>query len=174
MQAATAAAIGVDAFYAAVKDRIHVPERTARAWRKNGTARHRQIAEVLRLGFVLTPRVANQMRTVLHDIMRFRDQAVHPSGSLGQPHLHPELQRGMEWRFVTFRFTLVKTVVSLAVSLVAQLLFVPRSKHTPLVAYCDGLKPEIVPLLHRLERRYGPLFVRDPTHKGPPVEDGAV
>lgn len=174
MQAAVAGAIAMDALYAMVKDRVVLPAGLTRTWKKNRTPRHRQMAEVFRRAFLMDHRTANQLRVVLNDIMRFRDQAVHPSGTLAAPHFHPELRRAMEWRFVTFRFALVKTLVSLSLSTIAQLCFAPKPEHADLVRYCADLRPVAVNLLYAFERRYGRQFERAGNHKGPPEEAQAV
>jgi hypothetical protein len=55
MQASMAAAIAFDAFYACILSRIKLPRAQIEQWRTNRTARHRQIAEVVRRAFRLRP-----------------------------------------------------------------------------------------------------------------------
>lgn len=92
MQAIMAAAIAVDPFYAALRGKISIPEETIQAWREQRTARHKQIAEVLRRAFALPPRGTVVPRNNLNEIFRHRDLAVHPSGNVAATVFHPELQ----------------------------------------------------------------------------------
>lgn len=103
MQAIMAAAIVVDSFYAALRDRTILSEETIQAWRKNKTARYKQIVEVLRGAFSIVPRDCVKLRKTLHEIFKVRDMAVHPTGNVSAPVFHPELQIGVEWRFALFR-----------------------------------------------------------------------
>jgi hypothetical protein len=48
-----AAAIAIDAFYATIKNKTNIPEETFHIWKEKKTARHTQIAEVLRQAFFL-------------------------------------------------------------------------------------------------------------------------
>lgn len=103
VQAIMAVAITWDALYAVLREHVIIPPAMAEKWRRGGTARYSQIAEVVRRGFSLKPKGASQIRRNLKEIFRYRDMAVHPSGKIAAPILHPELDVGMEWRFVYFR-----------------------------------------------------------------------
>jgi hypothetical protein len=122
MQAITAAAIAMDAFYGCVKERIEIPQETRDIWRKNRTARHAHVSEVLRLAFRIGPKSFARLRTTVKEIMRFRDLAVHPSGEHDAPVLHPALKVGVEQRFVAFSSENAQQATSLAISIIAQLL----------------------------------------------------
>lgn len=47
--------------------------------------------------FTFKPKGASALRANLKAIYRYRDLAVHPSGRIEAPMLHPELDLGMEW-----------------------------------------------------------------------------
>ncbi len=65
MQAVMASGIAIDAYYASIKEHIKIPKRTLDAWRANGTARYKQIAEVMRIGFHLSNESSKHLRNVL-------------------------------------------------------------------------------------------------------------
>ncbi len=161
MQAIMAGAIAVDAFYANIKGLIVVPEDLTRTWRENKTARYKQIAEVMRRAFQISPDNAKQLRDVLKEIFRFRDLSVHPSGQAGRPTWHPELEVNTEWRFVAFCFLNAQQLVGSALSLIAQATIKPQDKSPELKRYCQGASARVVPLLSQWEARYGELFERN-------------
>lgn len=117
MQAIIAAAISIDAFYANLKDHLIVAvptlRRSARVtqWLRRifrsrnprRAPRHAQIAEAIRRAFRLKKEGTAVLKNNLQQLFHFRDLAVHPSGEIQAPILHPELNVAMEWRFVFFR-----------------------------------------------------------------------
>ncbi len=161
MQAITASAIAVDAFYAAVKERIQVPAELSSASKVKGTARYKQISEILRVAFSIGPKSHQQVRATLKEVMRFRDWAVHPPAKIGAPVFHPELNKSTEWRFVAYRFQNAKSAVNVVLSLVAQLVTKPKEKYPRLQQYCDGLRRSMSPLVEKWENRYDMLYVRE-------------
>ncbi|MBW4420381.1 MAG: hypothetical protein KME13_14295 [Myxacorys californica WJT36-NPBG1] len=160
MQAIMSGAIAVDAFYASVKDKISLPEELTKSWSKNKTARNMQIAEVMRRAFLMGESSFHQVRDHLKEIMRLRGMAVHPSGKIDEPILHPELHQGIEWRFVTFSYPNAKLVVGACLSLVAQLVLRPRNEFESLKSYCNALEPKISSLVRLWEERFGELYER--------------
>jgi hypothetical protein len=82
MQAMMAAAIAIDSFYAALRDKTNIPEETIKSWRAKSTARYKQITEIIRRAFSLSPRYCVGLRNCLKEIFKFRDLAVHPSGNI--------------------------------------------------------------------------------------------
>lgn len=114
MQAIMAAAIAVDAFFAMVKPHVNLPPSLVTRWRDRRTARYSQVTEVLRRVFRLRPAGVQALRTNLKEIYRLRDLAVHPSGKIEAPVLHPELGVGVEWRFAYFRAANAETLVNAA------------------------------------------------------------
>jgi hypothetical protein len=103
MQAIMAAAISWDALYAILREHVTIPPAMAEKWRRGRTARYTQVAEIVRRAFLLKPKGASLLRSNLKALYSYRDMAVHPSGKIAAPLLHPELDVGMEWRFVYFR-----------------------------------------------------------------------
>ena len=98
----SAAAFAIDAFYASVKERYraHPDEQL---WKTNNLARYKQIIETLRWVWKIKPAPTKTMRDWLKMIFRFRDWAVHPPADFREAILRPDIDRGVEWRFVVFR-----------------------------------------------------------------------
>jgi hypothetical protein len=121
MQAIMAAAIALESFYAIVQHNIEIPEELKTTWRTKRTARFKQVSEVLRRAFRLKPKGVAALRQNLREIYRFRDLAVHPSGKIHAPILHPELNTGVEWRFAFFRASNAEMIVNAATETIWQL-----------------------------------------------------
>jgi hypothetical protein len=169
------AAIAIDAFYAAVKRHIELPESLTAAWRNKRTARHRQITEVLRRAFVISPNGGRQLRDIVRELFRYRDLAVHPSAGSAEPVWHPDLNFGAEWRFVAFRLHNAKALAGATLSVIAQLLSRPRSTYPRLATYAAAAGTRIGPIVERWEARYGQLLRRDADPQAPaPPQEGAV
>lgn len=160
MQAMAAAAIAVDALYASIKERVEVPQSTVEAWRKNRTARFKQIAEVFRLGFQIGPKSYKQLASMLRELFRFRDWAVHPPSKASAPVLRVDIGKATEWRFAAFRFENARPAVQMALSMSAQLASRPKPKFPDLVQHCAGLQQMLAPLVSEWEARYGELSPR--------------
>ena len=73
MQTIMASAVAMDAYYANAKERIAIPDELIQTWRKNGTARYRQIAEALRRAFLMSEDSAKQIRVILKQNFGFRE-----------------------------------------------------------------------------------------------------
>jgi hypothetical protein len=103
VQAAVAAATFFEALYAATLDRLptkpkaHIPGNRRQS-------RYSRVTEQLRMSFGLRKHGTANLRSVLRQIYSFRDEAVHPSAKFEQPLLHPQLQVGVERRFVMFNY----------------------------------------------------------------------
>lgn len=135
MQAIMAAAISWDAAYAVLREHVTIPPNTLEKWRKGRTARYTQVAEVVRRAFTLKPKGALMLRNNLKELYRYRDLAVHPSGKIEAPLLHPELKLGMEWRFVYFRATNAELAVMAAAAMLWDLAHNGRSKDPKISEY---------------------------------------
>lgn len=147
MQAMVAAAIALDALYAAVKGRVNIPSQQQKAWKENKkTARWKQMAEVIRISFDVSGNGFDTIRTHLDQVMKFRGWAVHPPAEQTAPVLHPDINRGVEWRFVAFRYSNAVTTVRIALSLANQLVMKPKIKFPALVDYCESMKKALEPL----------------------------
>lgn len=139
MQAIMAAAIAWDALYAVLREHVTIPPAMAEKWRKGRTARYTQVAETVRRAFSLKPNGASALRSNLKEIYRYRDLAVHPSGKIEAPLLHPELDLGMEWRFVYFRASNAELAVMAGTAMLWDLAHNGRSKDSKISEYQKNL-----------------------------------
>ena len=135
MQAITSAAIAWDAFYSILLQNVKVPQSIIEKWRSGRTARYSQVAEIVRRAFSLNPKNAAILRANLKEIYRFRDIAVHPSGKIKAALLHPELNIGVEWRFVYFRATNAELAVSAAAAMLWELAHDGKAKDIKIIEY---------------------------------------
>jgi hypothetical protein len=140
MQAVMAAAIALDALYQTLCDKIKLPDYLMEVWKKNGTSRHRRIAEVARRAFSLTQEGSAILRQDVKEIFRFRDMAVHPAGKTAAPVLHPELQVGVEWRLDAFRADNARLIVQQTNKRILELVTSGRPSTPELALYADSLR----------------------------------
>lgn len=159
MQAIMASAVAMDAYYASVKDRIDLPKDLSRVWRQKGTARYKQIAEVLRRAFPMPQKNAKRLRDIIKQNMSFRDKAIHPSSGATAPALHAELNKVTDWRYATFRYNNAKVITGVTLSIIAQTARLKdKIKFDALRTYCNQLIQKIEPTVQNWEERYGKLF----------------
>lgn len=159
MQGLIACAIALDAFYAAIKPHIDIPEPVVQAWRDNRTARYRQIVEVLRRAFRIGRRSCTAIRQLVKEVYQLRDRAVHPPMEFSQPILHPQLQLGMEWRFVVFRFENARNATAGVLSVIYQL--TDKARDIPeVVERCRVIRERLTPLVAAWEAHFGAVYER--------------
>lgn len=115
-------------------------------WRSKKTSRYSQITEVLRRGFHLKSNGTAILRQNLKEIYRFRDLAVHPSGKIQAPLLHPEIDVGVDWCFVHFRAQNAETIVTAAIGMLWDLANNGRPTDNKIVEYIKGLRPRLAEL----------------------------
>ena len=135
MQAIMAAAIAWDAFYSILRQNVKIPQSLIERWRSGRTARYSQVTEIVRRAFSLNPKKTSTLRANLKEIYRFRDLAVHPSGQIEAALLHPELNIGVEWRFVYFQATNAELAVSGAAAMLWVLAHDGKAKDTKIIEY---------------------------------------
>jgi hypothetical protein len=159
MQTIMASAIAIDAYYSNIKERSSIPDKLVQTWKKNGTARYKQVAEVFRRAFLIPEKPANQLRDILKEIFSFRDKAVHPPSGTTAAVLHPELNKVSDWRYATFRNYNARAIVKMTLSIVDQTSRKPNTeKHKKLELYCQAVVAYIDPLVKRWEQKYGKLY----------------
>ena len=146
IQAIMASGIAVDAFYAAVQSRVHLPQSLIDEWRDKDTPRYIQVSEVMRRAFSLEPKHVSSLRQNLAEIFRFRDLAIDPSGKMNAQILHPELGVGVEWRFAYFRCENALLIVKATLRLIAELAGAGKPKDANLQTYIDSLRSSVEPL----------------------------
>ena len=146
MQATMAAAIAIDAFHAILQPHVSLPPSMVERWRKGRTARYSQVTEVIRRAFRLKPKGVAVLKERLKEIYRIRDLAVHPSGRIGEPLVHPELGVGVEWRFTLFRGVNAEQVVNHATWTLWDLCYNGQAADKQVATYVDNLKRELLRL----------------------------
>jgi hypothetical protein len=146
MQAIMAAAITIDAFYSVLQMHVQIPAGVLQKWRAKRTARYSQVTEVIRRAFHLKPKGTAALRQNLKEIYRLRDLAVHPSGKIEAPILHPELNVGVEWRFAYFRAHNAELIVNAATWILWDLAHGGRPKDSKIVEYMAGLRTRLAEL----------------------------
>jgi hypothetical protein len=146
MQAIVSAAVAIDAFYSIIKTHIVLPPEITEQWRTERTSRYKQVAEVLRQAFNLKPEGVAVLRHNLKEIYRMRDLAIHPSGKIEAPKLHPELNVGVEWRFACFRAHSAELIVNAATWILWTLAHDGKPNDSTIAEYMNGLRQGIVEL----------------------------
>lgn len=146
MQAIMAAAISIDAFYSLIQPHVKLPTSIVEQWRTKRTARYSQVTEVIRRAFGLKPKGTAALRQNLKEIFRLRDLAVHPSGKIEAPIMHPEIEVGVEWRFAVFRAHNAKLVVNAATGMLWDLAHNGKPKDTKVVEYMVTLRQRLAEL----------------------------
>jgi hypothetical protein len=139
MQAIMAAAIAWDAAYAILREHVSIPPAMLNKWRTGRTAHYTQVAETVRRAFSLKPKGASLLRANLKALYSYRNMAVHPSGKIAVPLLHPELDVGMEWRFIYFRARNAEMAVLGAAGMLWDLATNGRGKDAKITEYQKGL-----------------------------------
>jgi hypothetical protein len=157
MQAIAAAGIALDALYARIKEFAAIPPDIRRAWAEKGTARYKQLTEVFRRAFRISPRGAVILRTNLKLILSFRDTAVHPPAEARDAVHHPDVDVGTEWRLVHFRFANAMPIVRETLKIVLELLGAPPITVPRLAEYCPPALERVNALVALWERSFGPL-----------------
>lgn len=159
MQSIMASGIALDAYYASIKEHVKIPQSTLDSWRENSTARYKQISEVLRMGFRLKNPSSKNLRDILKQNFKFRDDAVHPSPGTAAPMLHVELNKVTDWRYATFRFYNAKAIYGLSLSVVFKTTCSTDSKVAKsLKEFCEKFVPRIKPLERKWKKRFGDLL----------------
>ena len=151
MVAIAAAAFALDNFADVIREFVPDIEAAKAEWRKAGTARHKQISETIRRTFKISNEGARTLAQIIGEVFRFRDWAVHPSGSFRQPLQHDLVDVGVEWRFVAFRPDNAVNSVRAATSILSQCISSPRLENEKLVEWCDAAKPRVDPRQERAD-----------------------
>jgi hypothetical protein len=121
MVAVSAAAFAIDSFYASVKER-HGAHPQAVEWQAGRLARYKQVSETFRWAWNIKSQNAGMIRDALRQLYKFRDVAIHAPAEFRQPIERPDIQRGVEWRFVQFRAENARTAVQIASEVIEALL----------------------------------------------------
>jgi hypothetical protein len=116
VQATVAAATFFEALYAAVLERMPAKPTVKGHCRHQRPARHAIVTEALRQAFGLRKQGTANLRGVLKEVYRFRDEAVHPSSKFSDPVPRTELGVGVEHRSVMFGYRNARQLVRAALA----------------------------------------------------------
>lgn len=159
MQAIVAAATSLEAFFSILKP-VTLSSDTTEKWVKRRPKRYVQIAEACRIAFQLPDRGAAAFKQNLKEIFLFRDRAIHPSGTVSEPLLHPDLNVGMDPRLVWFRATTAALIVQVVTEHLVELAFKGTPINDEVQKYAAALQnrfnemfPEGVPLPKKIIER---------------------
>jgi hypothetical protein len=159
VQAAVAAATFFEALYAAARERTPKQEPTAPTRDRQRSARHARVAEQLRRSFGLQKLGTANLCSVLAEIYRFRDEAVHPSSAFGPPVLHPKLGVAVERRFAMFGYDSAHKLVRAALAFSKILPSRDLSRQPKAMQeFATYLLEVCNPLYSSWEQKYGPLL----------------
>lgn len=158
MQAIVSSGIAIDAYYASIKKYVSIPKETFDAWKKKKTARYKQIAEVMRVGFALEDAAFKEVRLILKQNLNLRDQAVHPTSRSATPMLHVELNKFVDWRYANFRYYYAKNIYKLTLIIIYRTAS-KNSSQIPegLRKHSKALIVKLKPIVRKWVRKYGEL-----------------
>ncbi len=157
MQAIVASATFFEALYAASRECMPPARLAPRASNGSGAKRSALVTEQLKRAFGLKNAKAGDLASVLSEVYRFRDEAVHPSSSFGPAVLHPELGVLVERRLAMYTYANARLIVRAALA---------YCKILPTLGEKQGPK-EIRDLAHFLLTAAAPLFAAWETSYGP-------
>lgn len=159
LQAAFAAATFFEALYAATIECNPPKQPLALHNPKKRPTRYAMVTEQLRRTFGLKKQGTANLRSVLREVYRFRDQAVHPSAKFSEPVLHTELNVGVEKRFVMFSSSSAQQLVRAALAFSKILPSLDPTRQPKTIQNLSAYLLEVCAPLHVLwEQCYGPLL----------------
>jgi hypothetical protein len=164
MQAIVAAATFFEALYAASRDCMPPARLAPRASGGSGAKRSAVVTEQLKRSFGLKPKKTADLASVLSEVYRFRDEAVHPSSSFGPPALHPVLGVLVERRLAMYTYPNAQLLVRAALA---------YCKILPTMGKKDGPK-EVHDLAQYLLTAGEPHFLSWEQSYGPLLEASAA
>jgi hypothetical protein len=165
MRAITASAFAIDAFYASVKARS--PKHPHQdMWHEKGTARHKQVADTLRVQLRITNRQAvKEVKRRISQVFRFRDWAVHPGSKFREPVYRQDLNAALDWHFTVFRRENAVSATGMTVQLLDSLVAVLHRGSKELAEQKQGARQAMDVILDRYEAiDVLPPFQREESH----------
>ena len=151
MQAIVACATAVEALETMLRVCIEVPGSLLEEPQEAGGEEAR-MAEVLQRALRLSPAARDALGRNLGEILRFRDLAVGKIPKVERLVLHPELDRGVEWRLAYFRCENALMIVRASLQLVRDLASFGKPRDSNLREYLCRLRSRIeaIPGSHSL------------------------
>jgi hypothetical protein len=143
MQAIVACGVAVDSLSDMLQTRVELPRLLIDKWRENRTPHCIRVSEVFGRALSLAPKATTALHQNLSEILRFRDLAVGATAKANALILHPELQTGIEWRFVYFRCENALTIVRATSRLVWGLAASGKPRDPEVQKYLDAVRSRI-------------------------------
>jgi hypothetical protein len=149
--------------YAATLDRVSTKPKPHISGKRQRLARYKRVTEQLRMSFGLRKHGTANLQSVLREVYRFRDEAVHPSANFSEAVLHPQLHVGVEHRFVMFGYDNALQLVRAALAF-SQILPSRDMKRRPkaMREFAAYLLEVCTPLYAAWEEAYGALLDQSP------------
>lgn len=120
MQASSAAVFAIEAFAESLLDNL-VPAKATplrNKWAGAKTTKAKTVAELFSTVAAFDNSVSTNAADALKWMYSDRNKAVHPTVAMEEPFLHPDLQRGTDWRFVIYHHERVASRVRNVINLI--------------------------------------------------------
>ncbi|MBA3572851.1 MAG: hypothetical protein H0W34_12970 [Pyrinomonadaceae bacterium] len=91
MQVFVACGTALDALYEQLKPFAKISEEDIKIWRENKTSRAAQIAEIIRRVYKLNKDIFKAFRNNIKSIIKYRDEAVHPTHEIKRTCTRPDV-----------------------------------------------------------------------------------
>lgn len=164
MQAITSAAFAVDALYGSINDVVPPAPNAAKARSRGGAvmgAIHR-VAKVSNLH-------AKALSGGLSQLFKFRNLAVHQPRDFRAPHLHPDLNVGVDWRFIAFNASNAQGALNIAMEALTRATEHPR-QGTALQEWNKGQASILTRVLADHQVTLTPIDSVEPTDSATPAD----
>jgi hypothetical protein len=103
MQVFVACGTALDALYEQLRPFAKISAQDIETWKKNGTSRPAQIAQIINRVYRLNNAMSKAFNLNIDSIVKFRDQAVHPTHEIKRACTRPDVPVGVDWRFSAYR-----------------------------------------------------------------------
>ncbi|WP_434686850.1 hypothetical protein [Pseudanabaena minima] len=110
MQVIVACGIALDALYDTLRPYAKITPEEIESWKKNKTARAKQIVEIIKRAYKLKPDIFNNFKECISEIIKLRDKAVHPSLELQNVCGRSDIDVAVDWKFAVYRYENAKRV----------------------------------------------------------------
>jgi hypothetical protein len=121
MQVFVACGIALDALYDTLRPYAKISDLDLNRWKEKGTSRASQIVEILRRTHKLEGDILKSYKQNIGQIIKFRDQAVHPSLELRNACDRPDIPVGVDWKFSAYRYSNAEWCLTNAINMICYL-----------------------------------------------------
>lgn len=105
MQVFVSCGIALDALYDTLRPYAKISTSELARWKEKGTSRGNQISETIRRTHKLKGEILKSYKLNINQIIKFRDQAVHPSLELKNACDRSDIPVGVDWKFSAYRYS---------------------------------------------------------------------